>query len=271
MFHPALLFLLLPCLLITGRAAAADCLEPEQASYAGRATALLFAPQPENGLPALHSLLEQRSGCPIELRDYPTARLWSLFATGNLDIVIGAIETPERNQEGEFVEFGTLPFLLVTSKRWGLVPPSQLSELEQRPHEVVGVVRGTRFPDPIQHALQELETQSRLDYSVEYAIALKKLKLGRIQLLATNLAVLLAEAPQARLNEELAMAEPANTPRLKVGIYLSKQSLSPYQRDQLRRELLRMRTEGMLQRYVMPHIGQANTNLIFNRERERGP
>ncbi len=255
--------LLLGLLAVGTAHAGSDCPAPEQASYAGRATSALFAPLAETGLPALHTMLEQRTDCPIELHDYPTARAWSLFAAGNLDIVLGAIETPERSADGEFVEFGSIPFLLATSKRWGLMPPSQLSELEQRPLEVVGVVRGTRFPGTIQLALQGLEAQSRIDYSVEYTIALKKLKLGRIQLLATNLAVLLMEVPPEHLRDDLNVVEPANTPRLKVGVYLSKKSLSPRQRDTLRKELQGMRTEGLLQRYVAPRIGPANASLIF--------
>ena len=124
-------------------------------------------------VPRLLEALSHRSGCHFELINAPRARLWKMYADGQIDIVTIAHETRERSALGSFYPFSYLREELVTN----IAPPggSLLAWLELPERPRLSDVRGVVHGDATDVLLTDPRFAAQIDLGDDHATLLRKL------------------------------------------------------------------------------------------------
>lgn len=160
-----------------GRLAHAGCNHPVTAAYTTALAAEMLGSQPESGIPSMTDEIAALSGCPISVITAPTARVWAMFNRGELDLVLGATQTDERDQVADFIPTIRFPVVLVTMRPPGSIP----DHLEQfASHRLrVGLLRGVRLSADAQAVVEDLRRQGLIDEATDREEAYRKLEGGR--------------------------------------------------------------------------------------------
>jgi len=211
--------------------------------------------------PDLLRNLGQKAGCHFVFTTVPRARQELMFATGKADILVPAMQTPARDVNGIFVPMigHRATLISIQSDR---PPITSGQDLLERRDLRVAVVRGFDYGEAYQALVRELTKQGRLFTEVDPAAVARLLNLGAVDLTIMGPTILAGsinrEPRVAGLLEKLRMEPIPELPWGHTGVYISRRSLSPADRDALLELLEKAAKSGVVmesfQRYHRPEI-----------------
>lgn len=205
----------------------------------------------------LLNALAQETGCNFAIGELSRVLIWKKLQTGQTDLVLSALPTPERDQWGHFI---ALPYWenrnqLVISKQ--LPKPASMAELLAYPALRLGVVRGYRYGDTQWDTLiAHQRSQGRLVEVADLETVYRLFKLGRINALISTPMTYRLLLPRHGLQKLADTVDwSPGAPPLRSGIYLSRQRFSPAELarwDALLGGPFRERFKAILTRYLGP-------------------
>jgi polar amino acid transport system substrate-binding protein len=207
--------------------------------------------------------VERHSGCRLEARPSSAQRSWQALAEGELDIVVSALQTPEREQHYEFIVMARTRALVLMRKADGTRLRSREAFLSD-PEALLLTVRGTRYGPRLSSWLATLKERGRLTEAGDMPSALRAFEGGRAQgLLIYPMALtgrdadwVARHAVQNWWPEEAAQG----------GWALSRQTLKPAERERLRQAVNTLRRDGTLRRLQVKHLGSGAAVLFVEAE-----
>ncbi|MBH9576413.1 substrate-binding periplasmic protein [Inhella proteolytica] len=199
--------------------------------------------------PLLLQQLGAAQGCRFVFQPVPRARLERLFETGAADLIVPATHSERRDAYGEFVPL-ILSRAAAVSLQFPRPPLRSAAELLARKELRVVVVRGFDFGAPYQRLVEQLREQGRLQQEADVSTLLRALQQGHADLAVLAPTNIYGVAPPGgkSLDAHLRVEPLDDLPWREAGIYLSKQSLSPADRDLLRQMLQEAERSGAVWR-----------------------
>ena len=193
-----------------------------------------------------------RSGCRFETQHLSVVKSWQALEQGQIDIVVSALRTPDRDRLAEFAIMGnTAPLLMM---RRGSVPPGLTPErFLAHPGLRLIVVRGARFGTATSAWVERLREMGRVSEAGDMAAALRAFDAGRAQALIVFPAALVGRDPAWFARRRLLDWWPGESTA--GGWALSLRSLAPEDRQRLRSTLEAMLRDGSLRRLAERSMG----------------
>jgi len=126
--------------------------------------------------------LRRRSGCKFELSVLPRMRAYTLLENGQIDIVMAAVENPQRNTYAYFTPYLQQRFAAVIPRS---VPASKtsLAAFTADPSLHFGMVRGVSYGVPRDKWTSQMTAAGRVQIAPTPAIAYRMLQGGRFSAL----------------------------------------------------------------------------------------
>ena len=217
---------------IAALAADNPCSQHVSAAYTTSLAAEMLGARPDAGLASMVDEISALSGCPVELLTLPTARVWASFEKGDLNLVIGATQTDERDQVAEFVPLVRFPLLLVTQHPAGSIP-DHLEDLAARRLRV-GLLRGMRLPADAQAIVDDLRRQGLIDEATDREEAYRKLEGGRDDVIVATAAPI--DRPE---RNSLRVIPQTQLSRLVNGTYLRRAPFTDAERERLKNAIVK--------------------------------
>lgn len=206
-----------------GLAAAAPCPHPLRVGLAERGYAAYRTTTGYGGISVdILQAAAQRTGCTLEFLWFPSARLMHELRAGRIDIAATMLQDEQRDSYALFLPYGYMMNFLVSSKRrYG-----SLSAFQAQSAARLNVVRGLRFSAAVQAQLQPLAQQARIEEVNDYTTLFRKMAAGRAEAAVMSPWVYLWHARQIGLELPLETTQLAEDPPAKLGMYLSRATLS---------------------------------------------
>lgn len=191
------------------------------------------------------------SGCVFEYIQVPRARAWMLLQAHAVDVLPAAVQTPERDREARFIPtHRTTPQLL--SLRSDLSGIDSVHDLiKARMH--VGVVRGYQFGPEYSQFVAELARHNLLHEVPDPDAIIKLLAADRIQATVLPLTAIADAAESKGMGEQLSARTLPDFPPVRIGIYISNDTVTPADLDLLERAIRRRVAQGEYERLMRLH------------------
>lgn len=191
------------------------------------------------------------SGCVFEYIQVPRARAWMLLQAHAVDVLPAAVQTPERDRKARFIPtHRTTPQLL--SLRRDLSGIGSAADLiKARLH--VGVVRGYQFGPEYSQFVAQLARANLLHEVPDPDTIIKLLAADRIQATVLPLTAIADAAESKGVSERLNASELPDFPPVRIGIYISNDTVTPADRDLLERAIRRRVAQGDYERLMRLH------------------
>jgi polar amino acid transport system substrate-binding protein len=187
----------------------------------------------------------KKAGCEFVFPVMPRARAEMMVATGNADMLIGAIKVPERDVSGYFVPiFGTEAMLISHRDE---APPKTVQQLLDKPDIRVNVVRGFNFGPTYLAMLARLNKLGKLEYVADVQTILRKMQAGRVDytfMPSTTFAGAIEELGlRESFGQQIHYSRLSDIPAGVNGAYLSKR-MTPGDVAQVEAVLAQIRRDG---------------------------
>lgn len=201
------------------------------------------------------------SGCIFEYIQVPRARAWMLLQAHSVDVLPAAVQTPERDREAHFIPtHHTTPQLL--SLRKDLSDIHSISDLIQaRLH--VGVVRGYQFGPEYSNFVALLAQHNLLHEVPDPDTIIKLLEADRIQVTVLPLTAIADAAESKGVGERLHASTLPDFPQVRIGIYISNDTVTPKDREILERAIQRRVAQGDYERLMRLHYPAWSLKGVF--------
>jgi polar amino acid transport system substrate-binding protein len=207
--------------------------------------------------------LGQRTGCKFELVWYPRGRLGVEFELGHVDIMTGAVQSPERDKNGRFVPYAFTQFdLLLSTRVAGTF--TGLADFVQRGTGRLNLVRGIPASPAMTVQFDLLTRAGRLEQVADFDIAFKKIEARRADgTIATPTIYLRQLALMGKAANTLTPVALPESPRQFVGLYLSSKSISLQVANTYRTALRAMVEDGTVVRIYERFIEPPTVKRLF--------
>jgi len=190
---------------------------------------VLYRSATQDGIdPKLLEVLAQRTGCSIETSVMPRARMWNEMRAGHLDVLTGAVPTPERKTYSYMV-----PYLksrnLVLLRKSGVPAPQSMAAFLAGPWRL-GVVRSVRHEKTYSDWVEQLREKGRLVEAADVAEQVRFLEKGIVDSILSHPVVFPLYADPAWLNKKVLLRDWAPKEEESVGaLMLSRQAFTAAQ------------------------------------------
>lgn len=170
--------LLLLAVLLPLRASAA-CSRPivVPASSLGKAMTVNEASGEVGGVyPELLRERGRRAGCEFVFPVVPRARAEAMLRQGEADLMVGAVQVPERDLWGRYIPMIGTEWMLISTDP---DPPRSSEEMLARPGIRLNVVRSYNYGPAYLALLARLDKQGKLEYVKDPQTIARKMEIGR--------------------------------------------------------------------------------------------
>lgn len=213
--------------------------------------------------PTLLSELGPQAGCEFLTQAVPRARQQRLFEVAQADLMIPASRSPGRDAWGDFVPLlQVLPGALSFDRERPAL--RSLAQLVSQGDLRVVVVRGFSYGAAYDNAVAQLRAQQRLleESDVQGVVRALRKGLAHVTVMAPFLlqGVLARDPAQAAQSKELRVEVLEELPWGETGAYLSRQTLTEADREQLRQALVGASRSGRLLQLFQQHYPAAVLN-----------
>ncbi|MES3023077.1 MAG: transporter substrate-binding domain-containing protein [Pseudomonadota bacterium] len=211
-------------------------------------------------VPDVFKSIAANTGCVFKWSPVPKTRMEAMFAVGQADLLLAATQTEQRDSLGVFVPLVESRATLLSLG--GERPPvHNFAELLARRELRVALVRGYDYGEQYRELAKALTAQGRI-YLERDAVSIGRLMAAgaadvTIMPPATFAGALRDDARVVSLLARLRIEPLDELPWIKTGIYLSKKSLSPTDRDLLESALIDTRNAGAWWAALNKHHSQA--------------
>lgn len=197
--------------------------------------------------PELLRLVGEAAGCRFEFSAMPRARMeLELLSGQQLDLMISATRTEERDSRGLFVPLIHQPMVLLTRS----ADAGRVNSLEalRRSDWRMAAPRSFAFSAEYRSLVDELQAARRVDAVNDIDAVARMLRAGRV-----DFALLSPPQAHATAGDGLAFRRFDEMPAMEVGLYLSRANLPPADLALLRDALSRATREGLVRRAFLRH------------------
>ena len=213
--------------------------------------------------PEILKAMSHDGACQFVITAGPRARLERMFANGEADILVPAVQNPERDAVGLFVptSYSRATLISLQSKRKPITTAQALlAQKELR----VAIVRGFGYGPAYDELVKQLDQQGRLIYEVDPRGVARLLKANVAQLTIMAPTILAGaiqnDADYGDLVKKLRYEPIAELPWGANGAYISRKSLSAADRDTLKAQLEKVARSGTVwkgyRKYYSPDLIQ---------------
>jgi polar amino acid transport system substrate-binding protein len=206
--------------------------------------------------------IQQRSGCPLEIRWYPRSRLYAQFFNRALQMTGASLRTAERDRHGTWLPYTYTEFELVLLNQHAGKFRS-LAEFVERSTARLNITRGISYTPQAQLQLDRLQQQGRLEYVNDYGVLFRKIVAGRAEGTFAPPTIHLLNQRRFGLAGRMRAVTVAESPRAMVGLYVSHSVPA----DVLQRYADALRSvvaDGSMQKFYERYIGVETTHRLFH-------
>jgi polar amino acid transport system substrate-binding protein len=247
---------------ITGATTAqAACSRPIAAAFSTQPVADAYAAQPAHKLLSLQDAIAQRSGCTLSVTVDPPARAWENFNAGKIDVLMSIPPATISSENGIFLPILRSPWVLVTADAEGAGPDTLDGFLANR-HLLVSKIRGLPYPPDISVVIDKLQQQQQIDEAVDIDMALNKLEIHRDAVVVMSAGAYLLHAERIRAAHLRYIVQNQFAPAI-FGIYVSRKSLNPADRDALSAAIQALVSERFPIKLLRVYFGGNNERLLL--------
>lgn len=118
----------------------------------------------------------RRAGCTFVFPAVPRARAEAMLRQGEADLIVGAVQVPERDLWGRYVPMIGTEWMLISTDP---DPPRSPGDLLARPGIRLNVVRGYNYGPAYLALLARLDQQGKLEYVKDPQTIARKMAAGR--------------------------------------------------------------------------------------------
>ncbi|MFO1250498.1 MAG: transporter substrate-binding domain-containing protein [Inhella sp.] len=241
----------------------AQCARPYQVGVSPLGWGVFEERQQLRGfVPDLIRALEARSGCTLQLKLRPRARVLLEFSAGQLDLITSAQAAPERDAVGEHVPYATTMLDLVL----GPGAPPDLRSLEQlMRHEgmSLGLVRGVHLGPKLAPLIARLAEMGRIELASDFENLAERLKAGRFQAAIYPNAIHSKQRHDGLLPPQVRVLElPEAEPQV-IGLYLQRQTIPEADRRRLQTAMRQMVADGEVEAAYRRYLGADEARRLF--------
>lgn len=249
-FGPWVLFC---CSLALLQTAAASCSRPIRVSATpvGSSFVVLGDKQISGAYPDLLARVTQLTGCQFEYIPMPINRAFMMIKNGDLDLIPITVQTPERDQLGEFIPTSKNRLMLVYLKN-NSFPWKTLAELRDAPIRI-NVVRGNNYGPAYSEWLADPRTRSHLEEVTTTDQIVQKLDARRADAVLSPLGGIAESINRFQLVEQIAYRPIGDVPPLRLGTYLSRKSMPAADQLLLKNTLNQLVRRGEYHRLLKQH------------------
>ena len=205
--------------------------------------------------------LSKEGGCTFVIKAVPRARLERMFANGEADILLPAVQNPARDAVGIFVptSYSRATLISLQSNRKPITTAKALLEHKELK---VAIVRGFGYGVAYDELVQQLERQGRLFYEADPRSVAKLLKLDIVQVTIMAPSILAGaiqdDVEFVDLTNKLRYEPIDELPWGANGAYISKTALSEADQNVLRALLEKAARSGAVwqgfKKYYSPAV-----------------
>ena len=182
-------------------------------------------------VPDLLAHPEIAEACPVKFDEFPRMRAMRMFVEGHADLAWGA-QTEERDQVGDFVSlFSTYPSLITTDPR---LKNSSVEALLNDRKIVFNIVRGYAYGKEYDKLIAALRAQGRIEEVGYVELIARKLVGGHGSATILTTTTFVMAASKQHIGEQLVARPMVQLNKVKLGIYLSRLTMTDADRTRLK-------------------------------------
>jgi polar amino acid transport system substrate-binding protein len=207
--------------------------------------------------------LAVRTGCKFVTQVMPRARVFVDLASGELDMSVVGIKTPEREQFAWFIPYAT-------AKNYTLVVGTAGSSVRDaegflnRSQLQFGVVRGFKHGEEQDKWLEKMRQAARVEESASVNILFEKLKLGRINGMFSQPAVYRKNMKDMNMGSEVSIQDWFPSDKGVIGsLMLAKARFSEAEAARWGNIIREMRTDGTMERIFARYVSAAEAKKLL--------
>lgn len=195
--------------------------------------------------------LQRRSGCSFDTRVESRVRIWDQMLGRRLDITVSGLETPERLRAAEFWPYFRSRNHALMRRELARQLPS-MAAFEADASRRVVVVKSFKHGPTLDAWIDGLRRRDRVHEVPDFESALRVFRAGRVDLMVSH-PINLPRDPEFR--REVQMLDWAPQDNVRVCLVVSRDRISPSDRQRLKGALLAMVQDGSVDAMLLRHAG----------------
>ncbi|WIT12929.1 transporter substrate-binding domain-containing protein [Paucibacter sediminis] len=199
--------------------------------------------------------LGERSGCSFRPLYLSRVLIWRRLASGQLDMTVSGLATPERQRYAEFLPYmQTRNVILMRAELKGLNSPA---EFEAMPALHLGVVLGYKHGAGWDDWIEGLRNSGRVETAGDLPTLMRLLDSGRVDAVPIIPTVLPGLLQQRGEQAPPLLTQPwfNQQPKQEACLAMSRQRMTPALRQHLAASLAQLKREGVLSKILHKHLG----------------
>lgn len=208
--------------------------------------------------------LKRRTQCSFDTQVMPRARIWADLASGELDMSVSGIQTPERDRFAWFAHYLAMKnYVLIDTKLAASI--STPAQFLQRKEAQFGAVRSFKHGAVQDAFLEQLRAQSRVQESADLDALYSKLKQGRVQGIFSQPPVFRAMLSKMKMESQIEIQDWAPQQKgVPHGLILAKASFTDQQAQAWQAQISAMVADGTLRKIYRRYLPDADVNQLLD-------
>lgn len=204
----------------------------------------------------------RRLGCTIDASTDSRVRIWAGLQSGNIDMSVSAMSTPEREKFGRLVPYLSERNYVLLNK----TVPAEIRTMEEflaNPDLKIGVIKSFRHGKFYDTWLEQLRAQGRVYEAPDYPALLRLFRLGRVHAM---MAISSGWYPLLKQEQHALRVMDWAPPRDAVvgGLILSRQHIDEAMAARVSQTIRAMREDGTLKRIFERHLNPELAARLLN-------
>lgn len=201
--------------------------------------------------------LAKRTGCKFSTQTMPRARVWADLASGELDMSLSGVQSPDRDRFAWFAPYSYFKNFAVIRTSTATTVSSAEDFMAQGSLQF-GVVRGFVHQPAQEKWLEQLRSSQRVQESASISMLFEKLKLGRIDGLFALPVVYRKILQEMKMQDEVVIRDWTPKDKASLGcLVMAKSRFSQAEAVRWRNVVLAIRTDGTLERIYARYLSPA--------------
>ncbi|WP_373974223.1 transporter substrate-binding domain-containing protein [Chitinibacter sp. SCUT-21] len=208
--------------------------------------------------------LQKRTRCQFAIQVMPRARIWADLASGQLDMSVSAVATPEREQFARFIPYlaGRNRTILDKKTAARVKTAEQFLQLKEAQFAAVRSIKHGKDYDLF---LDQLRMQQRVQDSPDLDATFSKLREGRVQGIFAQSVLYRYELRKLNMEQQVEVQNWfPNDQGVKAGLVLAKSRFSAEQAQAWQSQIIAMRTDGTLYKICRQYLPEAEVMQLLD-------
>ncbi|MES2296234.1 MAG: ABC transporter substrate-binding protein [Pseudomonadota bacterium] len=212
---------------------------------------------PASGRGIDHEVIEelaQRSHCRLVTTVYPRVRIWTMLESGQLDMTVSGIASPERERYSRFITYMTTKNMVILDKKKALALKDWKGFMAD-PSMSIGVVRSFRYSDFYDAQLALLKAQGRVGEVADLAQVIAQFKKQRWGAVLSHPLFYPRYFSSAELEDQYAVLDwaPGEAP-IKAGLVMGRHRFNEAEVAKWQALIVQMKNDGSLRKIFAKYL-----------------